>query len=69
MPYGIDYMWDIERLAASRNLEIKTFFDVGANTGQTSERGLLEFPAARVIAFEPRPRAPRKILLAKSLRI
>ena len=57
MPYGIDYMWDIERLAASRNLEIKTFFDVGANTGQTSERVLLEFPAARVIAFEPHPKA------------
>jgi hypothetical protein len=26
MPYGIDYMWDIERLAASRDLEIKSFF-------------------------------------------
>jgi FkbM family methyltransferase len=56
MPYGIDYMWDIERLAASRDLEIKTFFDVGANTGQTSERALSEFPSAKVIAFEPHPK-------------
>src|SRR5262245_46635884 len=55
MPYGIDYMWDIERLAASRNLAIRTFFDVGANTGQTSERALSEFPSAKVIAFEPNP--------------
>jgi FkbM family methyltransferase len=57
MPYGIDYMWDIKRLAASRNLEIKTFFDVGANIGQTSERALSEFPSAKVVAFEPDPKA------------
>jgi len=61
MPYGIDYMWDIERLAASRNLEIKTFFDVGANTGQTSERALSEFPSAKVIAFEPHPNSFAKL--------
>jgi FkbM family methyltransferase len=57
MPYGIDYMWDIERLATSRNLAIETFFDIGANTGQTSKRALSEFPAAKVIAFEPHPNA------------
>ena len=55
MPYGIDYMWDIKRLAEFEGLSVRTFFDVGANTGQTSERALSEFPAAEVIAFEPHP--------------
>jgi FkbM family methyltransferase len=55
MPYGIDYMWDIKRLAELEGLSIRTFFDVGANTGQTSECALSEFPAAEVIAFEPHP--------------
>jgi FkbM family methyltransferase len=55
MPYGIDYMWDIKRLAGAREVTIKTFFDVGANTGQTSERALSEFPSAEIVAFEPNP--------------
>ena len=59
MPYGIDYMWDIKRLSAAKDLAIRTFFDVGANIGQTSELALTEFPTAKVTAFEPHPKTSR----------
>jgi FkbM family methyltransferase len=53
LPYGVDVMQDIKRLA--RDSPIRTFFDVGANTGQTATRALKFFPGVRVFAFEPNP--------------
>jgi FkbM family methyltransferase len=51
MPVGIDWLWDVERLAAGRTL--RTAFDVGANVGQTTQAITARFPGARVHAFEP----------------
>jgi len=55
LPFGIEYMLDIERLARAWDIPIRTFFDVGANVGQTSGLALSSFPEARVFAFEPAP--------------
>jgi FkbM family methyltransferase len=59
LPYGLDYMLDIERLAKAWGWHINTFFDVGANAGDTSEKALSYFPSAKVIAFEPTERTFR----------
>jgi FkbM family methyltransferase len=53
LPYGLDYMLDIERLCRAWNFSVLTFFDVGANWGETSTRALTRFPGARIFAFEP----------------
>src|SRR5690242_4061721 len=53
LPYGLDYMLDIERLCQAWNLPILTFFDVGASWGETSAMALIRFPGARIFAFEP----------------
>jgi FkbM family methyltransferase len=55
LPYGIDFMVDIERLSRAWGIPIRTFFDVGANVGQTSASALTSFADARVFAFEPHP--------------
>jgi FkbM family methyltransferase len=55
LPYGIDYQWDIKRLACTMGFSIGTFFDVGAHTGETSSAALANFPQAEVFAFEPHP--------------
>jgi FkbM family methyltransferase len=55
LPYGIDFMLDIERLSRVWDVPIRTFFDVGANEGQTSTSALSSFAKARVFAFEPHP--------------
>jgi FkbM family methyltransferase len=53
--FGIDYLSDIERLADRWKYDIGTFFDVGANDGETSLVALKRFPKARVYSFEPHP--------------
>lgn len=53
LPYGLDYMLDIERLCRAWNFSVSTFFDVGANWGETSAMALARFSDARVFAFEP----------------
>jgi FkbM family methyltransferase len=55
LPYGIEYMLDIERLSTAWAVPIRTFFDIGANVGQTSRSALSSFCEARVFAFEPDP--------------
>lgn len=55
LPYGIDYQWDIERLARAMGISVGRFFDVGAHTGETSSAALANFPQAEVFAFEPHP--------------
>jgi FkbM family methyltransferase len=56
LPFGIEYMLDIERLGRAWDIPIRTFFDVGANVGQTSSLALSSFREAHVFAFEPDPR-------------
>lgn len=53
LPFGLDYMNDIRRLSGIYGWSVDTFFDVGANVGQTSKEALHNFPAASVYAFEP----------------
>lgn len=55
LPYGIEYMLDIERLSRVWDVPIRTFFDIGANIGQTSSLALSSFREAQVFAFEPDP--------------
>jgi FkbM family methyltransferase len=55
LPFGIDYMLDIERLGRAWDIPIRTFFDIGANVGQTSSLALSSFSEAHVFAFEPDP--------------
>jgi FkbM family methyltransferase len=62
LPYGIDYMLDIERLRRAWDVPIRTFFDVGANIGQTSSLALSSFREARVFAFEPHPATFSKLV-------
>ena len=51
MNVGIDWLWDVHRVASGRNLDI--ICDVGANVGQTAAEMKARFPAAAVHAFEP----------------
>jgi FkbM family methyltransferase len=62
LPYGIDFMLDIERLSRAWGVPIHTFFDVGAHEGQTSASALSSFAEARVFAFEPHPVTFSKLL-------
>jgi FkbM family methyltransferase len=55
LPFGVEYMLDIERLAKLWDLPIRTFFDIGANVGQTSSLALSCFLDATVFAIEPDP--------------
>jgi len=55
LPYGIDFFTDISRIAAMMGGKINSFFDVGAWRGDVSQRALIEYPQARVTAFEPNP--------------
>ena len=53
LPFGIDYQHDIKRLSTMLQMDVDVFFDVGANTGQTSSAALNNFPSATIYAFEP----------------
>ena len=53
LPFGIDYQHDIKRLSSILRKDVAVFFDVGANTGQTSSAALHTFPSATIYAFEP----------------
>jgi FkbM family methyltransferase len=51
VPIGVDFDSDIVRF--SRDLQVKTIFDVGANIGQTALRFYKIFPHANIFSFEP----------------
>ena len=53
--YGVLPFLDIQRLSRAWGIEIQTFFDAGANVGQTAEDALKEFPEALIYSFEPHP--------------
>lgn len=53
LPIGFNWLLDIERLAQPES--IKSIFDVGANTGQTTTLLSARFPSAKILSFEPLP--------------
>lgn len=55
IPFGFDWLLDIQRLSELWGARADTFFDVGANDGIVSLRILERFPKAEVQAFEPHP--------------
>jgi FkbM family methyltransferase len=54
--YGIDPFNDIGRLSRRLDYPIQTFFDVGANIGQTAVKAVTAFPSVSVVCFEPHPK-------------
>jgi FkbM family methyltransferase len=61
MRYGVDPFLDIQRLDRTWGTSVNTFFDVGANIGQTAQEALVAFPDARIFSFEPQPDTFRKL--------
>jgi len=55
LQYGISVYADIDRLNRAWGRSVSTFFDVGANVGQTTREVLHRFPSAHIYAFEPHP--------------
>jgi hypothetical protein len=55
LPFGIDYQHDIQRMSEALSIPIKTFFDIGAHTGETAAQALNNFPQAKILSFEPHP--------------
>jgi FkbM family methyltransferase len=55
LPFGVDYLADVQRLSAALSVPIRIFFDVGAHEGDTSCAALRAFREAKVFAFEPHP--------------
>jgi FkbM family methyltransferase len=59
LPFGVDPIDDINRLAARHGVAIERVFDVGAHTGETARDYLAGFPAAEIHSFEPHPNSYR----------
>src|SRR5262245_15511204 len=57
LPFGVDYLWDIERLARTHGVTIRCAFDIGAHEGETAAEFLRTFAIAQVHSFEPHPSA------------
>jgi len=55
LQYGISPFLDISRLSRAFDCPVGTFFDVGANVGQTAREALDTFPDTNVFSFEPHP--------------
>ena len=53
LPKGMDSFLEIKNLANHYSIPIDTFFDVGANIGQSTIAFKKKFPDAKVYAFEP----------------
>ena len=51
LPRGVDVFYDINVCLPNFHPEI--VFDVGANTGQSAQRYLSEFPGSKIYCFEP----------------
>src|SRR5436305_1496436 len=55
-PLGCEPFQDILRFAQEWQRPVRTFFDIGANVGQTTARALTAFAGAHVHSFEPHPK-------------
>ena len=62
VPFGLDLFADTAALSRVLGHEVRVFFDVGANVGQTSLRAATVFPNAAIHAFEPHPGTFRHLL-------
>jgi FkbM family methyltransferase len=69
LPFGVDPVWDIRRLAARRGEAVRCVFDIGAHTGETARAYLAAFPEAAVHAFEPHPNSFACVAQLKSERL
>lgn len=69
LPFGVDPLWDIQRLGERHSAPIHTAFDIGAHTGQTSQSFLDAFPQASIYAFEPHPNSFNCIQAMKADRL
>jgi FkbM family methyltransferase len=59
--YGVLPFLDISRLSKAWGRPVSIIFDVGANTGQTSQEMRSAFPDAQIHAFEPHPETFRRL--------
>jgi FkbM family methyltransferase len=66
LPFGIDPLWDIQRLSARHKIHISRAFDIGAHIGETATGFLSAFPNAEVYSFEPHPNSFNCLLDIKS---
>jgi len=57
LPFGVEHLLDIQRLAAIHSIKIRCAFDVGAHVGETAVEFLAAFPGAQIYSFEPLPQA------------
>ncbi len=55
LPFGVDYLMDIDRLSKMLDLPVRVFFDIGAHTGETVEAVLTKFEGANIFSFEAHP--------------
>ena len=55
LPFGVDPVWDIQRLASRRGGAVEVVLDIGAHAGETAITYLASFPKAQIHAFEPHP--------------
>jgi FkbM family methyltransferase len=55
LPLGIDYLWDIQRMAATHGIKVGCALDIGAHAGETAVKFLTSFPDAEIHSFEPHP--------------
>jgi FkbM family methyltransferase len=69
LPFGVDYLWDVQRMAATHHVQIRCAFDIGAYTGNTAIEFLRAFPNADVYSFEPHPTAYLSVLKIKCKRL
>jgi FkbM family methyltransferase len=67
--YGVLPFLDIERLDRQWGTSVETFFDVGANVGQTAHEALDAFPKARIFSFEPQIDTFQKLAMLANPRL
>ena len=53
--FGVDWLHDVKKLSCVWHYPLCTFFDVGANVGETALIALDRFPGIAVYSFEPHP--------------
>jgi FkbM family methyltransferase len=69
LPFGVDYLWDIQRMAAVHEIRLRCAFDIGAHGGETATEFLGAFPDAQIHSFEPHPNAYSILRRIKSDRL
>ena len=55
LPFGIDYLCDIRRLAETHRVPIQCFFDIGAHEGTDGAGHAVSVPRSAGLFVEPHP--------------